>query len=379
MLAATLLVAFSGMVHANDSSIPSVVVKVTNLAPSRGTFLTPVWVGFHDGTFDSYDGGAPASVPLGGEEIERLAEDGDTGPITATFAALTGDGPQGTIAGPGGPLAPGDFQSFTFNLDPAVDRYFSYASMIIPSNDAFIANGNPLAHMLFDADGDFVAQPFIVSGDETNDAGTEVNDEIASNVAFLNQGAPNVGVNENGVVVTPFPGFAAAGSLAYPNGILNYPVFANAAVNGEEDRLLGVEFEYVDLGGRIRFEADLSASQEVAPGTVESDGRGTARLRSRNGEELRIRVSFRGLTGPLVAAHLHLGQAGTNGPVVADLEEGIRNRQVRITITEEDLVGPLEGLSFVELLNQLAAGNIYVNLHTEANPAGEIRGQLSID
>ncbi len=33
---------------------PSVVVTLENLMPERGTLLTPVWLGFHDGTFDSY-------------------------------------------------------------------------------------------------------------------------------------------------------------------------------------------------------------------------------------------------------------------------------------------------------------------------------------
>ena len=268
------LAALPGVTLANDPSIPSVVVKISNLTPSRGTLLTPVWVGFHDGSFDSYDGGSPASVPLGGDEIERLAEDGNTGPISATFEALTGNAPQATIVGPTGPLAPGEFQTMTFNVDPTSDRYFSYASMIIPSNDAFIANGNPLAHMIFNPGGDFVGSPFIVSGDESNDAGTEVNDEIAGNVAFLAQAAPDTGATENGVVVTPFPGFAAPGTLAYPNGILNYPVFGNTAVSGDSDRLLGVEFRFVDLGRRLRFDADLHADQEVGGSLVQSNGTG---------------------------------------------------------------------------------------------------------
>ena len=37
-------------------SIPSVVVDLENGQPSRGIFLTPIWIGIHDGTFDSYDG-----------------------------------------------------------------------------------------------------------------------------------------------------------------------------------------------------------------------------------------------------------------------------------------------------------------------------------
>ena len=345
--------------------IPSVVVTLENAQPSRGTFLTPIWIGIHDGTFDSYDGGSPASVPLGGNEIEALAEDGNNGPITETFDALTGGAPQVSgVTGPGGPLAPGDRASVTLNVDPAIDRYFSYASMIIPSNDFFIANGNPLAHELFDSNGAFVGEDFIVSGDETNDAGTEVNNEIASDVAFLNQAAPNTGPDEGAPVVTPAPGFAAPGALAYPNGVLNHPVFANGDFNDADDRLLKVSFRFVDLGGNnVRFVADLSPDQEVQPDPVDSAGTGRARVNARRGEEVQIQISFNGLSGPLTMAHLHLGQAGTNGPVVVDMGSGIRNRTVSFTATAGDLGGPLAGQDLVALLNALASGNIYVNLH----------------
>ena len=201
---AVLLAAFATPSVAFAQSNPSVVVTVENAQPSRGVFLTPPWLGIHDGTFDTYDGGALASIPLGGNEIESLAEDGNNGPITATFDARLPNAPQVQgLPGPAGPLAPGDSASITFNVDPSSDRYFSYASMIIPSNDFFIANGNPFAHQLFDDDGKFVGQNFVVSGDETNDAGTEANDEIASNVAFLAQGGPNIGTTEALPVTMP--------------------------------------------------------------------------------------------------------------------------------------------------------------------------------
>ena len=361
-------------------SIPSVVVTLENVQPSRGIFLTPPWIGAHDGTFDSYDGGQVASVPLGGDEIERLAEDGDNASITATFDFLTDGGPQASaVPGPGGPLAPGERASVTLNVDPSVDRYFSYASMIIPSNDAFIANGNPLAHLLFDGSGNFVGESFIVSGDETNDAGTEVNDEIASNVAFLAQAAPDTGDLEGGVVVTPAPDFAAPGTLTFPDGVLNHPVFANGDFNDADDRILKVSFRFVDLGAdRVRHFARLSPDQEVQPDVVASNGSGFGTAVARDGDRVRIAARFQGLTGPLTAAHLHLGQPGTNGPIVVDMESGIGGNRVIFVARADDLTGPLEGQGILALLNELAAGNIYINLHTAQFPAGEIRGQLAL-
>lgn len=237
-------------------SIPSVVVEVENLAPERGTFQTPVWIGIHDGTFDIYDRDVAADALLGPGVVEALAEDGNNGPITDTFEARNADQPQANLFAPGGPFQPGSRSAITLQVDPHRDRYFSYGSMIIPSNDFFVANGNPLAHQLFDEGGNFVGQDFIVAGSEVLDAGTEVNDEIAGNTAFLNQPALNTGADEGGVVVLG-TGFAAPGSLAYPNGVLNHPVFANGDFTADGYRTLGFQFQFVDLGRRVRLASDL--------------------------------------------------------------------------------------------------------------------------
>ena len=201
--------------------VTTVRVRVQNLAPAAGTGVTPVWIGFHDGAFDTYDAGAPASM-----ELERLAEDGDTAPLSSLFAA-TSDGLDATlVADVGIPvLLPSGTATGLFvlaNAD-AGSRYFSYASMIVPSNDAFIANGNPMAHAVFDEDGDFVGADFMVPGTAVNDAGTEVNDEVPENTAFFGQSQPNTGIPEDGVV-TAHPGFLPSGS----GGILDAPMFANA-------------------------------------------------------------------------------------------------------------------------------------------------------
>src|SRR5262245_45101952 len=83
-----------------------VKVTIENLAPVNGVYLTPLWVGFHDGSFNIYDLGAPAP-----EYLEHLAEDGTTDDIMAAFTGSV----QGTLAGP---LAPGDIASMVFSIDP---------------------------------------------------------------------------------------------------------------------------------------------------------------------------------------------------------------------------------------------------------------------
>ena len=60
-----------------------VTFTIVNNAPENGVFLTPVWLGFHDGTFDLFSSGESASASL-----ERLAEDGNTAPLSAAFLGL---------------------------------------------------------------------------------------------------------------------------------------------------------------------------------------------------------------------------------------------------------------------------------------------------
>ncbi len=193
-----------------------VIVRIENLSPSNGTFLTPLWVGFHRGDFNLYDRGSPAS-----SQLEALAEDGEVGPLSTLFAQTT-DGFQTTLFGEQGVIAPGEVVETTLTIEnSAAGRFFSYASMIIPSNDAFIGNGNPMARPIFDEAGNFLGTDFIVLGSMVLDAGTEVNDEIPMNTAFFGQMMPNTGVDEMGVVEL-HPGFI-------PNGpILSDPRFANA-------------------------------------------------------------------------------------------------------------------------------------------------------
>lgn len=186
IVAATLL---AGAV-ATSASAGSVNITIENTSASGGFSFTPVWLALHNGGFDSYDGGALAS---GFPGLEEIAEAGDTGPISAAFTASPAgaSGVQATLAEPNGApvFSPGESASITLDtVDPTINRYFSYASMVVPSNDLFFANGNPFAHEVFDAAGNFNgAFEILIFGSDVNDAGTEVND-AAGGAAFSSNG-----------------------------------------------------------------------------------------------------------------------------------------------------------------------------------------------
>lgn len=390
----TALLFFAALTLSLNAQQTRVNVVIENLAPSNGTFVTPVWVGFHNGTFDTYDGGALASaLPIPGSvALERLAEDGNTGPISSDFVAVGAGTQQATIPGPNGPVAPGDrvVQSFTLNDFSPLDRYFSYASMVIPSNDAFIANGNPLAHPVFDNNGNFIASDFFVFGPgSVNDAGTEVNDEIPANTAFFGQSSPNTGVTENNPIID-HPGFLARGQ----GGILDDPRFrdGNFLLNGYP--FVRVSFRAAPAISDFRTYASLlSGDQEVPPRSTPAIGVIGANLVN-DGRDVSFTIITLGLEN-LIFGHLHLGAQGQNGPVIATLipnqgpgSGGGGFQTYTGTVCAKDLTGPIADFPIDELVRQIEAGNVYVNLHTDDGQpgentgpgdfiSGELRGQLA--
>ncbi len=242
-----------------------VVVEVENLAPTNGNFLTPLWAGFHDGTYDVYNIGQPACAGL-----ESLAEDGATEAIGLEFLGSLGGTVHTTLNGIG-PIAPGAKTSRIVMLDAnaPTSRYLAYASMVIPSNDAFIGNGDPMAHAIFDVSGEFIGAEFEVLGSAVRDAGTEVNDELPANTAFFGQAAPNTGTNENGTVQV-HAGFNAPGS----GGILDDPMFAGAEFTAPSYKIARITVRRPRLtitpedNGMVRLEFDgvLQSSTDVGSG-----------------------------------------------------------------------------------------------------------------
>jgi hypothetical protein len=140
-----------------------------------------------------------------------------------------------------------------------------------------------------------------------------------------------------------------------------------------------------DEGGRRgRFSARLCGYEEVP--AVSSDGRGSFRA-AIDGDTIRFELAYRDLEASVTAAHIHFGQPGVAGGVVAFLCGGGGKpacppapATIEGTVTASDVAGPTgQGIAageFDELVRALRDGMTYANVHSSMFPTGEIRGQI---
>jgi len=121
--------------------------------------------------------------------------------------------------------------------------------------------------------------------------------------------------------------------------------------------------------GATKVAAPLTAAQEVPPPSgVSAQARGTFTGTIAEGRSPRLnwRLSFRGLTGPALQAHVHVGRPGVAGPVVVTL--------CGPCATGAKGSAPISAAVRRALLD----GTAYVNVHTDRNGSGEIRGQVGL-
>ena len=351
-------------------------MSVTNTLGEGGTFLTPVWFGFHDGeNFDLYDRGGPASLGL-----ERLAEDGVITAISAEFNQQAGDGGVdsavfGLGVGAPGPIDPGETASFTINVNPedVGPGYFTWATMVIASNDAFLSSpGNPLTDAIFDENGDFIGPITITrQGNDVLDAGTEVNTEL--DAAFINQTAPDAGEVENGVVTVHEGFIGSEGGPAGESIILGGTSAAGTVFTEEAD--------FTRDGGVhdvLQIVLDIAAGgNDVINGGAGDDviegGRGDDILTGGSGNDV-----IDGGDGFDTADFSDI-----NTEVVVELDEngnGTATRESGFSVSSSGQ--PLASLSTdqtpAELIEEAVAGRLYYNIHTAEVPSGAIRGQLTL-
>jgi hypothetical protein len=115
------------------------------------------------------------------------------------------------------------------------------------------------------------------------------------------------------------------------------------------------------------FEAALSAAQEVPPAASSGSGQAEVQFDTLT-QVMKWKVNYTGLTGPVTGAHIH-GPAGPG-----------QNAGIAVPFGGNLNASPIQGEARLtpQQADQLMSGQWYVNLHTAANPGGEIRGQLRV-
>jgi hypothetical protein len=132
------------------------------------------------------------------------------------------------------------------------------------------------------------------------------------------------------------------------------------------------------------YTAKLDGASEVPRMQSKSTAEATFTVSS-DGTKIAYTVTVHDLSD-ITMAHIHLGTAGKNGPVVVwlypasgkpKLIRGQDNGELATgEITAASLQGPESGKALSVLLKAIQAGDAYVNIHTAEHKTGEIRGQL---
>ena len=216
-LGATLTVASVPAAAANFN----VTVKVENLAPINSISFAPLRLGFNNGTFDAFNIGQAATAP-----IISVAEGGSGSAWLPAFAAAD---PTATIGSITPALLPGQTLSSTFQVDSSINRYFTFASMVVPSNDFFIGNDSPTEYQLFDNAGNLQLSSISLKANQIWDAGSEVFDPVAA--AFLAIGTNSLRTPQNSVVGFNFAELSGFNGLTTaPGYVFNSGLTANSDI-----------------------------------------------------------------------------------------------------------------------------------------------------
>ena len=113
----------------------------------------------------------------------------------------------------------------------------------------------------------------------------------------------------------------------------------------------------------VKMKAEMKGATEVPPTTSKGTGSVTATYDTAS-KKLSWKGSYKDLSGPATMAHFHSGEAGKNGPVVVPISPNASPFEGSATLTDSQAA-------------ELMGGKWYVNVHTEANKGGEIRGQVT--
>lgn len=132
--------------------------------------------------------------------------------------------------------------------------------------------------------------------------------------------------------------------------------------------------------GKKSFHAKFTGKAEIPSVTTKAKGEVKFKL-TKDGTMLHYKMTVKNIENA-TAAHIHLGKKGVSGPPVVNLFTGPKKEGIfsgalsEGTISDKDLMGDLQGKPLGELVKLFESGDAYVNVHNDAHPDGEIRGQV---
>jgi len=173
----------------------------------------------------------------------------------------------------------------------------------------------------------------------------------------------------SGIDVTTGPDLTFVGdktfTLVLPDGVkVDYVCDAHAVMHGTFTVGTVAPTAPAAPSATIHLRAALNARQEVPKQVVKNPAATGTFTGTLSGTKLTWSLSFRKLTGPATAAHIHLGRPGKAGPVAVPLCgpcTSVARGSATLTAAQ---------------VKAVLGGGTYVNVHTAKNPAGEIRGPL---
>ncbi|MBR0822032.1 CHRD domain-containing protein [Bradyrhizobium liaoningense] len=127
---------------------------------------------------------------------------------------------------------------------------------------------------------------------------------------------------------------------------------------------LPLGFATVASAEMVKLQAELKGSSEVPPNTSSGSGKAEATYDT-DTKVLTYTVSYAGLSGPALGAHFHgPSEPGKNAGIALPFKSAQSPIEGTATLTETQAA-------------DLLAGKWYANIHTAANPGGELRGQMA--
>ena len=127
--------------------------------------------------------------------------------------------------------------------------------------------------------------------------------------------------------------------------------------------LIALAFSSAVWAEAMRIEVTLAGEHEVPAVETAGSGMGVIEI----GEDRSVSGSVTTNNVPGTMAHIHEAAADANGPVIVPLEQ-----------SDDDTWSVPEGAQLTEAqYDSFNEGNLYINVHTEANPGGEVRDQLT--